>query len=85
MSTGKIVLLVVYAILAGLMLLQGDTSVGIWSQRILILIAAGHVVEVLVFFRFCQKAGGSLPVHLLNVLVFGVLHVKDLKEAQASA
>lgn len=84
MSAGKIVLLVIYAILAGLMIFQGGTAAGDWSQRILALFAVVHVIETLVFFKFCQKAGGSLPMHLLNVFFFGVLHVKDVKEAQAA-
>jgi len=85
MSAPKIVLLVVYAVLAGLALTQGGTPAGVWGLRILGILVVVHCIEVLVFFKTCQQAGGSLPVHLLNVFFFGVLHVKEIKAGQASA
>jgi uncharacterized protein YhhL (DUF1145 family) len=85
MSVSKIVSLVVYAVLIVLGLTQGDSSVGQWSLKFLMILAAVHAVETMVFFRFCQKAGGSLPVHLLNVFLFGVLHIMEIKAAQAKA
>jgi uncharacterized protein YhhL (DUF1145 family) len=81
-STGKIVLLVIYAVLAGLAITQPSTSAGIWSLRILVVLVLTHIVEVAVFFKACQRAGGSLPGHLVNVLLFGVLHMKELKATQ---
>jgi hypothetical protein len=82
MSAAKIVLLVIYGVLAGLALTQGDTTTGVWALRILGILAAVHVVETLVFFKLCKAAGGSLPGHLLSVFLFGVLHVNELKAAQ---
>lgn len=85
MSPPKIVLLVVYAILAGLVLTQGDTNVGIWSLRILGILAVVHAIETAVFFKVCKAAGGSLGGHLISVFLFGVLHVNELKAAQSSS
>ena len=85
MSAGKIVLLVIYAILAALAITQGDAAVGVWALRLLVLLVVVHTIEVLVFFKACREAGGSLPVHLLNVLLFGVLHIKDIKAAAANS
>ena len=84
MSSGKIVLLVIYTVLAVLVMTQGDTSVGVWALRLIVLLVIVHTVEVLVFFKTCREAGGSLPAHLLNVLLFGVLHIKDIKAAVAN-
>jgi uncharacterized protein YhhL (DUF1145 family) len=81
-SAGKIVLLVIYAVLAGLAITQPSTSAGIWSLRILVVLVVTHIVEVAVFFKACQRAGGSLPGHLVSVLLFGVLHMKELKATQ---
>jgi hypothetical protein len=75
-------MLVIYAVLACLALTQGGAAVGVWSLRILGILAAVHLVEVAVFFRLCRSAGGSLPVHLLNVFLFGVLHTNELKAAR---
>jgi uncharacterized protein YhhL (DUF1145 family) len=84
-SAGKIVLLVIYAILAVLAMTQGDTSVGVWALRLIVLLVIVHTIEVLVFFKACREAGGSLPAHILNVFLFGVLHVKDIKAAAANS
>ncbi len=84
MSAGKIVLLLIYAVLAVLALTQGESAVGIWSLRILVLLAVVHFIEVLVYFRLCKAAGGSLAGHLVNVFLFGVLHVNELKAKQVA-
>ena len=83
MSAAKIVLLVVYAVLAGFALTQGDSTTGVWALRILGILAAVHVIETVVYFNLCKAAGGSLPAHLLSVFLFGVLHVNELKAAQS--
>jgi uncharacterized protein YhhL (DUF1145 family) len=82
MSPGKIVLLLIYAVLAALALTQGESGVGVWSLRILVLLAVVHFVETLVYFKLCKAAGGSLVGHLVNVFLFGVLHVNELKAKQ---
>ena len=81
MSAGKIALLLVYAVLAGLALTQGESTTGIWALRALGILAVIHVIETVVYFNMCKAAGGSLPGHLLNVFLFGVLHVNELKAA----
>ncbi|MDX1734793.1 MAG: hypothetical protein R3228_10505 [Halioglobus sp.] len=83
MSAQKITLLVVYVILALLALTQSGGAVGVWSLRILVLLAVVHAVEVIVFFKLCRRAGGSLVGHLLQVFLFGVLHAGELR-AQAA-
>lgn len=84
MSAGKIVALVLYAVLAALALTQGDSPLGMWSVRIILILVVAHLIEVAVFFKACQRAGGSLPVHLFNVLLFGVIHMKEVKAAQGA-
>jgi uncharacterized protein YhhL (DUF1145 family) len=83
MSVAKILLLVVYAVLAVSVLTQGDTAAGVWSLRILVVLAAAHLVETIVFFKLCKEAQGSLVGNLAQVFVFGVLHANELKVAQA--
>jgi uncharacterized protein YhhL (DUF1145 family) len=85
MSPAKIVLLVIYAVLAGLALTQGDTTAGVWSLRLLVILAVTHLIETVVFFKLCKAAGGSLVGHLVSVFLFGVLHANELKAAQAKS
>jgi uncharacterized protein YhhL (DUF1145 family) len=82
MSAAKIVLLVIYVVLAGLALTQGDSSAGIWSLRILGVLIVVHFIETVVYFKLCKTAGGSLAGHLVSVFLFGVLHVNELKATQ---
>ena len=82
MSTAKKVLLVVYAILAALALIQSDTVAGVWAFRLLTILVVIHLLETVVYFNLCKAAGGSLGKNLLNVFLFGVLHVNELKAAQ---
>jgi len=84
MSATKIVMLVIYAILAGLALTQGESSLGIWSLRIRLVLAVAHLIEMFVFFKVCKEAGGSLPLHLLNVFLFGIVHANELKAANTA-
>jgi uncharacterized protein YhhL (DUF1145 family) len=44
-----------------------------------------HLIEVAVYFNLCKEAGGSLGGHLVNVFLFGVLHVNELKAAQGKS
>lgn len=80
MSTAKIVLLVVYAALIAVVVAASGTTAATYAGYFLGLLVLLHVVEVLVFFKKCKQAGGSLPLHVLNVFLFGVLHVKELNE-----
>ena len=82
MSPGKIVMVVIYAVLAVCALTQGDSALGVWSLRILILLAVVHSIEVAVFFKACRAAGGSLAGHLVSVFFFGVLHMQEIRTAQ---
>lgn len=85
MSVPKIVLLIVYVVLAGLALTQGNSAVGDWSLRLLGILVVVHAIEVAVYFKLCKAAGGSLGGHLMNVFLFGVLHVNELKAAQGKS
>lgn len=81
MSKGKIVLLVLYAVLAVLAVGQSGTQAGVIAQWIILALVVVHTVELAVFFPLCRKAGGSLVGHMISLFLFGVLHVKELREA----
>ncbi|NND67514.1 MAG: hypothetical protein HKN19_08005 [Halioglobus sp.] len=81
MSPVKLATLAFYAVLA-LLAITLDGTVATWSLRLLLILAVAHAIEVLVFFKVCRDAPGSLPGHLLSVFLFGIFHVKELKAAQ---
>ncbi len=80
MSTPKIVTLLTYAVLAGLAFTQGGTPLGVWSLRILAILALAHAIEMVVFFKLCKQASGSLAGNLINVFLFGVIHAGEMKK-----
>lgn len=79
MSAGKIGALVVYAILAVLAVTQAGTSTGAVVNWIIVGLLAAHVVEMVVLFRLCRQASGSLAGNLFNVLLFGYFHMVEMK------
>ena len=83
MSPVKVVTLAFYALLAFLAYTQAG-AVGVWSLRLLVVLAVAHTIEVMVFFKVCRDAPGSLAGHLLSVFLFGIFHVKEIKAAQNS-
>jgi len=83
MSIAKTILLAIYALLAFLAISMQDSPAGQVASWVLVALACAHLIEVVVFFRLCKQAGGSLAMHLVNVFLFGVLHVKQIKAGQA--
>lgn len=84
MSAGKIGCLVLYAVLAAVVVTQAGTTAAMVAGWILVVLAVAHVVESVVYFGLCKQAGGSLPGHLLQVLIFGYFHMIEMKAAVAA-
>ncbi|MCB1700137.1 MAG: hypothetical protein H6985_15775 [Pseudomonadales bacterium] len=84
MSAGKIGCLVLYAVLAAVALTEAGSSIGALAIWVLLVLVVVHAVEVVVFFRLCQQAGGSLPGNMLQVFVFGYFHTIEMKAAVAA-
>lgn len=81
MSTQKISILIAYLVLAAAALLAAGSTAGTWALNILLILAVAHIIEMGVFFKRCKQAGGSLPMHLLNVFLFGIFHIKEMEKA----
>ncbi|MFK8047550.1 MAG: hypothetical protein AB8B81_03850 [Halioglobus sp.] len=83
MSSGKIVALVFYAILAALAVTQAGTQLGTIVNWIIIGLVAIHALEVVVFIKLCREAPGSFVGNLVNVFIFGYFHTQEMKAAVA--
>jgi uncharacterized protein YhhL (DUF1145 family) len=83
MSRGKISALVCYAVLVILAVTQAGSMPGTIVNWVIVALVAVHTLEVVVFFKLCKNAGGSLLGHLFNVFIFGYLHTSELKAKAA--
>ena len=80
MSGTKIAILASYLVLA-LVAVMADGLLSSYAMYVLGGLALAHLVEIVLFYKRCQQAGGSLPVHVLSVFLFGIFHVKELEKA----
>ena len=60
---------------------MADGQLSRYAMYVLGGLALAHLVEIALFYKRCQQAGGSLPVHVLSVFLFGIFHVKELEKA----
>jgi uncharacterized protein YhhL (DUF1145 family) len=44
-------------------------------------LGAAHLIEAFVFLPKAKQAGGSVPLHFLQLFIFGYAHVMGLDEA----
>ncbi len=81
MSAGKIGCLVLYVVLAAVAITQAGTTAATVACWILTALVVIHAAEVVLYYRLCQQAGGSLAGNLAQVFVFGYFHMVEMKAA----
>ena len=82
MSAGKIACLVVYAALIAVAVSQAGSGLGTVALGILLALAISHLIEMGLYYKLCQRAGGSLAGNMLNVFLFGYFHMVEMKAQQ---
>lgn len=65
--------------LAAVLVGRAGTAAATVAGWTLLVLAVTHAVEMALYFRLCQQAGGSLAGHLLQVFVFGYFHRIEMK------
>ena len=81
MSVGKIGCLLLYAALAAILVLMPGTAAAQVAFWLAIALVVAHLLEMVVFYGELKRAGGSLGGHLVNVFLFGVFHMKEVRAA----
>ena len=79
MTTTKWIMLVTYLLLAGAAVTYAGTrlsSIITWS---FILLGVVHLLEFVLKFRTLQNAGGSMPGHFVQTMLFGIAHWRPLE------
>ena len=83
MSIGKIACLALYVTLAAILVLMPGTSAAMVAFWLAVGLVVAHILEMVVFYGELKRAGGSLVGHLLNVFLFGVFHMKEVRAGSA--
>ena len=81
MVATKIGTLIVYAIIAWVAI---SFPLTLWSQfciGLLVIIVLAHIAECFMYRKLMQQAPGTVPWHLANVFLFGVMHKVVMTEA----
>jgi len=77
----KVVALVIYLVLGWVAITQPLTLGANLSQGFLVLLVALHLLECVGYRELIREAPGSPAWHLLNVFLFGVVHMLVMKSA----
>jgi uncharacterized protein YhhL (DUF1145 family) len=76
----KIGSLVFYIILSYLAISFPLTVISQFAIGVLVLLAAVHAMECYMYRKLALQAPGGLGWNLLNLFLFGVLHMMDMKD-----
>lgn len=79
MSPQKIAVLVTWVASAAAMLLGGDSIVATIGTGIFGFLVVAHTIECVVFLKELKAAPGPLGGQLVQVFLFGVVHMQELR------
>lgn len=79
MSSTKLMILATYAVIIAVAIAAAGSAAGTFATWLLLLLAVAHIVEMVIFYKRCKQAGGSMARHMLHLFLFGVFHVRELK------
>lgn len=80
MSSAKLAILASYAALIAIAVFLPGSTAATFALGLLLLLAVAHLVEMMIFYKRCKAAGGSMARHMLHLFLFGVFHVRELKD-----
>lgn len=80
----KIVLLVVWVACSAAFFVDSPATLARAGRATFVLMALAHAVEFAVFRERFQRAGGSLGRHFLQTLIFGFLHIREVRAPQSA-
>jgi len=83
MNPPRIALSLIWLFAIACFFMGGDAIWAVAGRAVFWIMAAVHVVECLVFLPRMRAAGGSLPSHLLQTFVFGLLYAGELPKPGA--
>ncbi len=83
MSGGKAVVAAVWVFAVVCLLLPGGSGVVAIGRMLFWALLVAHAVELGFFWRTLQRTGEPMGGHALQVMLFGILHYKEVRERMA--
>jgi uncharacterized protein YhhL (DUF1145 family) len=81
----KAMIIVVWIACLGAFALPAGTLASILGRGIFWFMIVVHTVECAVFLPQLRRAGGSLGNHLLQTFLFGVFHLRSVRQSAAES
>ena len=82
MRFAKIASMIVFGLCVLSFLAPATWEAAAWGRVLFWLWIVGHGIEFLYFYRFLRSVPGGLPYHLVRMLLFGVLHIREIRASQ---
>ena len=85
MAGAKAAVAVVWVLCIASFFVGEGTQLAFWGQLMFFVLLVAHAVECVVFLPKLRAAGGDLGGHLIQTLIFGIVHVRSLEEEAGPA
>jgi hypothetical protein len=79
MGVSKIITLVIWVICAWCLVLVDDSIWVITGRALFWVLLASHLLEFFIFLPKLRKMGQPMPVHFINIMLFGVVYWNEIK------
>ncbi len=83
MSIGKIITLGAWLFALSSFVVEMPAPAQAFGRGLACFLLVAHIVECGIFFSVLKRAGGSLRNHLLQTIIFGLFHVRELRGTAA--
>ena len=84
MSGAKIGVLVAWIFGFACFFVGGESTVAVFGRYLFWFLLVAHAIECVVFLPVLRKAPGDLSTHLIQTMLFGVVHVGPLRGGDSS-
>jgi len=81
----KIAVLVLWAACLAAFFLPDSSALAVPGQRLFWGLVIVHAIECVVFLPKLRRAGGSLANHLMQTMIFGIFHARNVGGAAPSS
>lgn len=79
MSAAKIITCFIWLFTLACFFVSSDAWWVTFGQGLAVVLAVAHFIEFFVYLNTLKTLGGSMPVHFIQVMLFGILYWNEIK------